>query len=38
MIEFLHIAPTPHLDLVKDRKTHLLLAHLVEEDSDYREV
>ncbi len=37
MIEFLHIAPTPHLDLVKDRKTHLLLAHLVEEDSDYRE-
>ena len=37
MIEFLDIAPTPHLDLVKERKTHLLLAHLVEEDPDYRE-
>ena len=35
MIEFCHIAPTPHLDLVKDRKTHLLLAHLVESDPAY---
>ena len=35
MIDFCHIAPTPHLDLVKDRKTHLLLAHLVEDDPDY---
>ena len=36
MIDFLHIAPTPHLDLVKDRNTHLLLAHLVEDDLAYR--
>jgi hypothetical protein len=35
MIDFCHIAPTPHLDLVRDRKTHLLLAHLVEDDPDY---
>ena len=35
MIDFCHIAPTPHLDLVKQRKTHLLLAHLVEDDPDY---
>jgi hypothetical protein len=35
MIEFCHIAPTPHLNLVKDRKTHLLLAHLVESDPAY---
>ena len=37
MIEFAHIAPTPHLDLVKDRNTHLLLAHLVEDDPSYTE-
>ena len=35
MIDFCHIAPTPHLDLVKDRKTHLILAHLVESDPEY---
>jgi hypothetical protein len=35
MINFCHIAPTPHLDLVKDRKVHLLLAHLVESDEQY---
>jgi hypothetical protein len=37
MIDFCHIAPTPHLDLVKDRNTHLLLAHLVEDDPSYTE-
>ena len=37
MIDFCHIAPTPHLDLVKHRKTHLLLAHLVEDDPAYTE-
>lgn len=37
MIDFCHIAPTPHLDLVKDRNTHLLLAHLVEDDPTYRQ-
>lgn len=37
MIDFCHIAPTPHLDLVKDRNTHLLLAHLVEDDLAYRQ-
>ena len=37
MIDFCHIAPTPHLDLVQDRKTHLLLAHLVESDPSYAE-
>ena len=37
MTEFAHIVPTPHLDLVKDRKTHLLLAHLVESDPAYTE-
>jgi hypothetical protein len=35
LIEFCHIAPTPHLDLVKGRKTHLVLAHLVEENQSY---
>lgn len=34
-IDFCHISPTPHLDLVKDRQTHLVLAHLIEEDSNY---
>ena len=34
-IEFCHIAPTPHLDLVSGRKTHLALAHLVETDENY---
>jgi len=34
-IEFCHIAPTPHLDLVHGRKVHLALAHLVESDENY---
>ena len=34
-IDFCHISPTPHLDLVKDRRTHLVLAHLIEEDTNY---
>jgi hypothetical protein len=36
MTEFCHISPTPHLnDFAKDRKTHLVLAHLIEEDDSY---
>ena len=35
MIDFCHIVPTPHLDLVKDREVHLVLAHLIEEDEEY---
>ena len=34
-IEFCHISPTPHLNLVSGRKTHLVLAHLIEEDENY---
>lgn len=34
-IEFCHISPTPHLNLVSGRKTHLVLAHLIEEDQSY---
>lgn len=38
MPSFCHIAPTPHLDdFCQGRSTHLLLAHLVEEDEQYRE-
>lgn len=38
MIDFCHIAPTPHLqDLVSKQKVHLLLAHLVESDPEYVE-
>lgn len=37
MIDFCHIAPTPHLDLVRHQKVHLLLAHLVEDDPNYTE-
>ena len=37
MIDFCHICPTPSLDMVKDRNTHLVLAHLIEEDQAYRE-
>ena len=33
--QFCHIAPTPHLDLVDGRKTHLVLAHLIETDQQY---
>lgn len=35
-INFCHIAPTPYLSLVAGYKTHLLLAHLVEENEAYR--
>jgi len=35
MATFCHIAPIPHLDLVKDAPTHLLLAHLVEQSPEY---
>lgn len=35
MTQFCHIAPIPHLDLVKGAGTHLLLAHLVEESDSY---
>lgn len=34
-IEFCHISPIPHLDLVDGRKVHLVLAHLVEESQEY---
>lgn len=34
-IEFSHIAPTAHLDLVRGRKVHLVLAHLIEQDENY---
>ena len=37
MIDFCHIVPTPHLDFVDKRHTHLVLAHLVEEDENYCE-
>lgn len=37
MIDFCHITPTPHLDLVRHKSTHLVLAHLLEEDEDYME-
>jgi len=36
MTDFCHITPTPHLDnFAKGRKTHLVLAHLVESDPRY---
>lgn len=34
-VSFCHIAPVPHLDLVKGRDVHLVLAHLVEENQQY---
>lgn len=38
MIQFCHIAPTSILsDVTKRNKSHLLLAHLVEADLEYRE-
>ena len=37
MIDFCHIVPTPHTDLTKDRETHLVLAHLIEENMEYRQ-
>ena len=37
-MNFCHITPTRYLDIfASGRKTHLLLAHLVEEDKSYRE-
>lgn len=37
-IKFAHIAPTHYLDdLVSEQQQHLLLAHLVESDVDYRD-
>lgn len=35
MINFCHIAPTRHLNLVDGRPFHLVLAHLIEEDDNY---
>lgn len=35
MASFCHIAPIPHLDLVKGSDTHLVLAHLVETNDTY---
>ncbi len=38
MIKFCHIAPTKHIvELTKDNGAHLLLAHLIESDKEYRE-
>ena len=37
MIDFCHIVPTPHTDLINDRETHLVLAHLIEENMEYRQ-
>ncbi len=37
MIDFCHIAPTPHLSLIYKRPVHLVLAHLIEEDEQYCE-
>jgi len=34
-IEFCHISPVPHLNLTSNRKTHLVLSHLVETDEKY---
>jgi len=36
-INFAHIAPVSYLPLVKTYPIHLLLAHLIEENKDYRE-
>jgi hypothetical protein len=35
-IDFCHICPTPHLEMVRDRPVHLVLAHLIEESEEYR--
>lgn len=35
-VKFAHIAPVSYLPLVRWHSTHLLLAHLVEENEDYR--
>lgn len=37
MIKFCHISPTPHLaDLTQYNGSHLILAHLIESDPNYR--
>lgn len=36
MINFCHIAPVSYLPRVKNYRVHLLLAHLVEENEEYR--
>lgn len=36
-MQFCHIIPTPHLSMVSGRGTHLVLAHLIEEDDKYVE-
>jgi len=36
-MKFCHIAPVPHLDLVKDQQTHLTLAHIAAENVEYCE-
>lgn len=37
MINFCHIAPVSYLPFVRQYPAHLLLAHLVEENAEYRE-
>ena len=37
MIDFCHICPTPELGMVEKYSTHMVLAHLVEEDQAYRD-
>lgn len=34
-MKFCHIAPVPHLDLVRHQRTHLTLAHIAETDEEY---
>lgn len=34
-MDFCHIAPTKHLHLVREARSHLILAHLVESDEEY---
>ena len=34
-MDFCHIAPTKHLSLTDGRNTHLVLAHLIENDEQY---
>lgn len=35
-INFCHIVPVPYLNYIKNNKTHLLLAHLIEDNEQYR--
>ena len=34
-MKFCHIAPVPHLDLVKNRSAHLTLAHLIDSNGPW---